>query len=299
MKIADFRLQIGMIVSVCALSANLQSAIFNLQSKKQIPPFIHGEECLFCHRHDAGSTWQQNSHARTLRDRGGAPELEKRLAPRADAEYFLGSRNHVRLLKKAGYGKMAIWDERASTWDQDRFQTRCAGCHTTAYDSDAKTYAYTGLDCYTCHGAVPMEHAADLQPAFLGKRARGDARAVTMACAQCHLRGGKSRATGLLFPYNYTAPGDLFGDFQVNLALADDKTLNPGDRHVYRNVRDVMQKGAASVTCLTCHRIHGQSSVGHWRAYRTTTSAPICLDCHATEGKYTPGYVVRSAVCEY
>ena len=276
----------------------LASAV-GAQSKKAIPEFIHGDECLFCHR-DIGNTWQQNSHGVSLRQREDAPELEKRLAPPKDVEFFLGSRDHVRLLKKAGYGKMAIWDPRASAWDATRFQQRCAGCHTTAYDSDAKAHAYIGLDCYTCHGAAPLDHANDTSLVFLSKKKRDDPQAVTEGCAQCHLRGGKSRTTGLPFPYNYTAPDKLLDDFQANLALADDQTLNPGDRHIYRNVREVVRSGSTSTpTCLTCHRIHRQSTTGHWRAYKTTTSAPICRDCHSTEGKYTPGYVVHSALCEY
>jgi len=274
-------------------------ALAAAQSKKSIPEFIHGEECLFCHRGDIGLTWQQNIHGLTLLQREFRPALEQRLSPPKEVQFFLGARNHIRLLKQAGYGKLAIWDARTSSWDPERFQLRCAGCHTTAYDSDTKTYAYLGLDCYTCHGPLPQEHANNPETAFLSKRKIQDPRQVTAACAQCHLRGGKSRTTGLPFPYNYAAPGNLFDDFQVNLALADDKTLNPGDRHVYRNVRDVIQKGATSVTCLTCHTIHKQSTNGHWRAYKTTTSAPICFDCHATEGKYTPGYVVHNALCEY
>src|SRR5215831_20084356 len=42
---------------------------------KPIPEFVHGDECLFCHRNNIGVTWQQNAHGVTIRHREDAPEL--------------------------------------------------------------------------------------------------------------------------------------------------------------------------------------------------------------------------------
>src|SRR5215467_15883284 len=75
---------------------------------KPVPEYVHGDECLFCHRNDIGNRWQKNRHALTVRQREDAPELVKKLNPPAEVEFFLGSREHVRYLKKAGYGKFAI-----------------------------------------------------------------------------------------------------------------------------------------------------------------------------------------------
>src|SRR5581483_6898923 len=69
-----------------------------------VPEYVHGDECLFCHRNDIGNGWQKNAHALTVRQREDAPELVKKLNPPAEVEYFLGSRHHVRYLKKSGYG---------------------------------------------------------------------------------------------------------------------------------------------------------------------------------------------------
>ena len=42
---------------------------------KPVPEFIHGDECLFCHRNDIGPGWQKNSHGITLRQQEDAPDL--------------------------------------------------------------------------------------------------------------------------------------------------------------------------------------------------------------------------------
>ncbi|HYM13228.1 MAG TPA: hypothetical protein VEU62_20980, partial [Bryobacterales bacterium] len=34
---------------------------------KPIPDFVHGDECLFCHRNDIGPGWQKNAHGITVR----------------------------------------------------------------------------------------------------------------------------------------------------------------------------------------------------------------------------------------
>ena len=63
-----------------------------------------------------------------------------------------------------------------------------------------------------------------------------------------------------------------------------------------RNVRDVLKNGS-DVTCISCHRVHANSSDKH---RRVLTSA-ICLDCHNAEGpkKAVKTYEVHSPLCEY
>src|SRR5215470_6439987 len=125
---------------------------------KPVPDYVHGDECLFCHRNDIGPGWQKNSHGITLRQGEDAPELrqlvesEPALKPVVpQIEYFLGSRHRIRFLKKAGYGKFAMlstqavlgpdrrvakWIDLANpSWDPARFANRCAGCHATGVDS--------------------------------------------------------------------------------------------------------------------------------------------------------------------
>src|SRR5437016_4127832 len=74
---------------------------------KPIPDYVHGDECLFCHRNDIGPSWQRNAHGVTVRQLEDAPELAKMIEAQPalaevakQIEYVLGSRHHVRFLKK-------------------------------------------------------------------------------------------------------------------------------------------------------------------------------------------------------
>lgn len=121
-----------------------------------------------------------------------------------------------------------------------------------------------GLDCYTCHGDVSLDHTKDTSQIWLSKKRRDDALAVTSICAQCHLRGAVARSTGRAYPNNFIAGDNLFLDYSADFVKADDGSLNPGDRHVWRNVRDVTGN-ASGTTCLSCHSVHGNSSAKHRR----------------------------------
>jgi hypothetical protein len=290
---------------------------------KPLPEFVHGDECLFCHRNTIGVTWQKNAHGVTVRQREDAVEFKDLLKDHAalaaldkEVEYVLGSRHFVRLLKKNGYGKFAIlnaqavlngeavppqaakWrDAEKPAWDKDKFAQRCAGCHTTAVDAETKSFAAFGLDCYTCHGEVNLEHSKDTSIILLSKKNKTDKQVVTSLCAQCHLREGKSKTTGLPYANHFVAGDNLFQDFVVDWKKADDPNLNPGDRHVWKNVRDVALNNS-DLTCLSCHQIHANSS----RRHRVVLKGPICFECHSNEeGKFKEvrKYEVKSALCEY
>jgi hypothetical protein len=286
---------------------------------KPIPEYVHGDECLFCHRNDIGSAWQKNAHGVTVRQEEDAPTLEAivRKQPALSGvatqiEYFLGSRHRVRFLKKEGYGKFALLNTQAVlgpdtqvdkwidldklSWDKERFGNRCAGCHSTAVDPTTKTFAAFGLDCYACHGDVTLEHSKDTSLIWLSRKRRDDARAITSICAQCHLRLGRSRSTALPYPNTFIAGDNLFQDYEVDFAKADDESLNPGDRHILRNVRDVVLQGQLVTTCLTCHQVHANSAASHHSLAR----GPICADCHGAKVILKPRpYIVHSSLCEY
>jgi hypothetical protein len=285
-----------------------------------VPEFVTSGECLFCHRNDVGTTWQKNAHGITIRQHEDAPQFKdvlqgqsKLSATGKEVEYFLGSRHRLRFLKKNGYGKFAILNTQGTldaqakitewveadkpVWDKDKFANRCAGCHATGVDPKAKTFSTFSLDCYVCHGAVDLEHTNNTSLVWLSKKRKSDVLAVTSICASCHLREGKSKLSGLPYANNFVAGDNLFQDFQVDFSKADDQSLNAGDRHVYRNVRDVVLYGK-QITCLNCHAVHANSSTKH----RLTPKTQICSDCHDTEKNiYKPAkqYTVKSALCEY
>src|SRR5262245_7672474 len=291
-------------------------------SGKPLLEYVQGDECLFCHRNDIGPTWQKNTHGATVRHYADAPELKKMVdqqisltAVADEIEYFLGSRHRIRFLKKEGYGKFAVMNAQAilgepipavkfsgsqqpdlANWDKEKFANRCAGCTATAVDSSTRAFSQFGLDCYSCHGVVDLNHSNDISLILLSKKRRNDPKVITSICAQCHLREGKSRSTGLPYPDNFVAGDNLFRDFEADFTKADDQQLNAGDRHIWRNVRDVALYGDESITCLNCHQVHNNSSFKHRRVLRT----PLCSECHLGEGyKKVKPYTVHSSLCEY
>ena len=65
---------------------------------------------------------------------------------------------------------------------------------------------------------------------------------------------------------------------------------------MWRNARDVALYGNEAITCLSCHQVHGSTSLKHRRILR----APICSECHGPEGfKTVKRYAVHSDLCEY
>lgn len=320
---------IGIILSVAGMqmtSAQNQQAQTNPAAwgsnhvGQPIPEFVTSGECLFCHRNTIGATWDQNAHGITVRPKPDAPQFQnifqgqpKLTGLANEVDFYLGGRRHLRFLKKAGYGKFAILNTKATieppakitgwinaeapAWDKDTFTNRCTGCHNTGVDSKDKTFAQFGHDCYACHGVVNLEHTNDTSLILLSKKRRNETLVITSICASCHLRGGTAKSTGLPYPNNFVPGDNLFQDYQVDLARADDESLNAGDRHIYRNVRDVAVFGKP-VTCLNCHSVHGNSSSKH----RLTAKTPICSDCHDTDKNvYKPAkaYTVKSPLCEY
>jgi predicted CXXCH cytochrome family protein len=260
-----------------------------------VPMYATGDECLFCHRVKVAATWQQNPHARTVQPRDDDDAAAAKDFP-AEAQYILGAHPPHRGLKEDGYGKFDLLSSDRKTWDGETFALRCAGCHTTAVDPKAHTFSTSSLDCYTCHGVAPQNHPNDMSLVWFSTKHTRDPKQIVSICGQCHLREGKSKSSALPYPNNFVAGDDLFHDFQVDLARADDVNLNPGDRHIYRNARDVVVNGGKD-TCLSCHNVHGDST----RKHRLVLTGEICLDCHYGEGpkKNVKKYVVHSGVCQY
>jgi hypothetical protein len=286
---------------------------------KPLPEYVTGGECLFCHRSDIGPAYATNRHHLTMREaEANSPAivalkaLSKELAN--ETKFLLGGDHRQRFLKPSkDYGKADLlsveWqpphgDEPAKLlqtdnprWDHKTFAEGCAGCHTTAVDTPTRAFGSPSLDCFTCHGDVSLEHTKDTKVMLLSKKRQDPTHVVTSICAQCHVRTGKSRSSGLPYPNNFVAGDNLFRDFQVDLSWEHLKSLNPADRHVLDNVREVVVAGKEDVTCLSCHEVHKQSSKKHRRLARTD----YCTHCHNATGsmKIRPAYEVHSQTCGY
>jgi hypothetical protein len=288
---------------------------------KPVPEYVAGDECLFCHRNDVGPSWNDNRHNRSVRELGPDSEALAALAQKpelkemaAAVSLVMGETHRQRFLKPAAaYGQLDLlsvdWDPPGSgsegrlvatehpNWDTKSFADSCAGCHSTAVDPVQRTFAARSLDCCVCHGTVPNEHTKNAALVHLSPRRRDPARVAMSICASCHVRTGKSKSTGRPYATNFVAGDNLFRDFQVDFSDAAIARLDPGDRHVVQNVRDVVVLGKERVTCLSCHDVHKQST----RKHHLLAQIESCFTCH-DEGnlkKERKPYAVHSRVCGY
>jgi hypothetical protein len=289
-----------------------------------LPAYTEGGECLFCHRHQVGVTWAKNKHNRTIRDADPTePAMIALVADKAtkvlagEVQLLMGDTRAQRFLKRAeAYGHADLLSPRAEFsrtgramlkdldkphWDTETFAAQCAGCHTTAVDPETHAFAAVALDCFACHGDAPVDHASDTTLMPLAKERKDSPAAFISICASCHIRFGKSKASGLPYPTNFVAGDNLFKDFEVDWSVLDrtepETKLNPADAHVLENVRDVVLYGQESTTCLSCHDVHAGTSAKH----RELALTKYCQHCHTASdpvrGHTT--YTVHSERCQY
>jgi Cytochrome c3/Doubled CXXCH motif (Paired_CXXCH_1) len=268
-----------------------------------VPDYATGDQCLFCHRDKIGPGWSANRHNLTIRpfDTQSSARDALKLSTAKDTVdeimYIMGDKQRQRFLKSAkSYGQLELlstsWmpakDEVSGKlmsverphWDSQIFGDSCAGCHATAVDSKTKAFSSPSLDCFVCHGNVPTEHAKKPELAFFSARRKSEPRVESSTCAQCHIRTGKSKSTGLPYPNNFVAGDNLFRDFKIDFSDQALKKLSTGDRHVVENVRDVVVFGKETVTCLSCHDVHSRSSKKH----RLVPKNDSCMTCHDADG---------------
>ncbi len=269
------------------------------------PDYVTGDECLFCHR-STGAKWPENRHQLTIRpaaaDEPALQALGKLAAGRdaaAATEFLLGGRQVTRFLRRSTrYGQLELLSTafRSSPaeqpagqlsvtaspdWDAAAFGDRCAGCHATAVDPATRAFSALSLDCFVCHGDVPLAHTNDKRQALLSGLNR-EPREVIAICGQCHLRGGKSRSSGLPYPNTFVAGDNLFRDFAVDFSDKALAALPPLEQHIFANARDVVQFERTTLTCLSCHEVHAQTSSRH----RRLEPAELCWSCHVRESGF-------------
>ncbi len=289
---------------------------------KPLPAYVTGDECLFCHR-ETGATWGDNRHQLTMRPANSEEPAIVKLRTRdggkeiaADTEYVLGAKRLTRFLQRSqAYGKLDLLSAafvresgelkhgESPTWNTKMFAERCAGCHTTAVNSQTRAFSAVSLDCFVCHGDVSLEHTKDKRRVLLSNTNREPREAVSI-CGQCHLRGGRSKSSQLPYPNTFVAGDNLFRDFQVDFSDAAVEALPPIDQHIYLNARDVALFDQRATTCLTCHEVHRQSSGKH----QQLADAAICSSCHVPgtsnnelRDEVKPSTKLRShsRVCDY
>ncbi len=287
-----------------------------------LPPYTESGECLFCHRDQVGGTWARTSTiARSATPRPASRRLrpcEPIRPPRTwptRCKLILGDTARQRFLKRAEeYGKVDMLSVRAALGRGGRARLEHAeNPHWDAQDvrpvvrrlphdgrrpQDARLRGALARLLLVPRRRAGRAHANDpkLMPLAkarkdLARRRDFDLRLVPRAVRQ------ESKSSGLPYPNNFVAGDNLFKDFQVDWALADDAKLNPADRHVLDNVRDVVVYGQENMTCLSCHDVHSGSS----RKHRDLPDQKYCLQCHVEgkDKKQLLRYEVHSDRCRY
>jgi predicted CXXCH cytochrome family protein len=291
-----------------ALRAVDPSAWGESHAGQPVPEYEDGNTCLFCHRTSIGPGWQTNRHATTLRTFADDPNAPALKTKAGDAELVLGRRERLRFLRSTGaYGTLSLlglsWSPAKQAWlgegnwNETKFATSCAGCHTSGVDSLAKTFQTPSLDCHTCHGIAVSEHTHDGALMLLSPKGSTRAEVEISICGSCHLRGGKSKSTGLPFPNNFVPGDNLFKDYEADLSESRIQQAAPDEAHILQNIRDVALLGRDDMACSTCHEIHKESSAKHAKLAERT----VCFACHMQGGsmKATRRYERHSTSCEY
>lgn len=273
-----------------------------------VPEYEDGNTCLFCHRTSIGPNWQTDKHATTIRALAEESNAEQLKQKASGAEFEFGRDSKLRFLKPTGaYGTFSLLDASWSPknkewsgeerWDAAKFGAECAGCHASGVDSVEKTFQMPSLDCHTCHGLAVPEHAEDGTLMLLSKKGKTPAEVEVSICGSCHLRGGKSKSTGLPFPNNFVPGDNLFKDFDLDLSDERISKESPSDAHIFRVARDVVFFGLNDVSCTTCHDVHGESEVKHVSMPRRA----ICFVCHTQSEPLTtmPTEKRQDLTCEY
>lgn len=282
---------------------------------KPLPVLVEGGECLFCHRTSIGARWESNAHQTSVRlfDPAG-PEAQALKAGGLDEaivkqiEMVVGKERAQRFLKPNGnYGQSSLLNTKwtstgvelaaGADWDDARFAQQCAGCHMSGVDRDSAAYTALGIECYTCHGDVPVEHTEKPELAIFSSKRNDTPEVVTAVCAQCHVRNGLSKTTGRPYATHFVAGDNLFRDFKADFSPAALEQLNTADRHVLENVRAVIYGEDKTLNCMSCHTLHKDTSTKH-KKLATTAYCFICHEGSDMKSGIRPSEV-HSPVCEY
>lgn len=279
---------------------------------RPLESYITGDECLFCHR-TIGPTWLDNPHQLAIRPATPEEPAIARLRQITngnqmadETRYLLGTRQMTRYLRRSKeFGKLEMLstsfvpngmnpaggkqtkdgahhgeliNDENPVWDTKTFGDRCAGCHATAVNTETRAFSALSIDCVACHGDVDLGHTKGTMAVLLSTKEK-DARQIISLCGQCHLRGGKSRSSGLPYPNSFVAGDNLFRDFQVDFSESAIEALPAIDEHIYRVAREVAVFDDSTMTCLTCHNVHQADGTKH----QQLENSMICAVCHVAE----------------
>lgn len=290
--------------------------------------YVGSRKCKGCHVSE-GNSWSETLHSRMMR----TMEKDRKIGvvsiasiappfPIKDVAYVLGNMRMLLFLKKKDNGFVVIphqynlagasWEPlNVQQWDHfsdsgaDKspaktgelsWSDRCAGCHTTGYDPNARTFAEASIACESCHGPG-ARHAESRKRDDIINPAALQGEKANHVCAQCHARGDDTSGK-YPFPVGYTPGEDLSKRFvfaePIKRKNSDLFWGNGMARQHHAQYNELIQSKhfQNGLHCFDCHEVHG---------FRPTPPSPktqlmarterfllkkrarfICLKCHTT-----------------
>jgi formate-dependent nitrite reductase cytochrome c552 subunit len=239
-----------------------------------------------------------------------------------DVAYVLGNMRKLLFLKKGDNGLVVVphqynlsaasWEPlNVEQWDHlfgsgaDRtpakadllsWNDRCAGCHTTGYDPNARTFAEASIACESCHGPGARHAASKKRDDIVNPAAlRGEK--ANHVCGQCHARGNDTSGK-YPYPVGFKPGNDLSDYFVLAQPIkGDNSDLFWGNgmarkHHAQYNEFIQSKHFQNGLHCFECHEVH---------AFRPVPSSPetrlmaqterfllktrarfICFKCHTS-----------------
>ncbi len=311
--------------------------------------YVGSQTCGACHpqNHDQ---WQRSIHSKMIQDAVANPDAVVADFTDPDRPYdldavrfTLGIRYRQRYITQTDEDLIVLdgqWNIKKQRWDPagggKSWTDSCAGCHSTGYDPETKTYAEVAIGCEACHGPG-SEHIA----MGGGKDAAIVASADVQICGQCHTRGSSpDGAHG--YPVGYRPGGELEGKFNHTMYSPGDfnpvewwpdghskkhrqqypEWLKSGHGNAleglktnkyardsclschsadYRlapdDAKPTIETARYGLTCVTCHSSHSDSTQLFDSLLRAE-SYDLCAECHNGGGEKTAGSTVHHPMKE-
>lgn len=191
--------------------------------------YVGSITCGCCH-YKVYETWKTTPHARMTRKISEVEDLEyvnleEQNYDKNKIEWVLGSHYVYRFVARATDTFVVlpkIWDRTNKKWlnvydyewhRRDWF-TQCAGCHTTGYNIEEKSFVEPGISCESCHGPGYYHVVTGYKELIINPSKLDDLR-KEMICMSCHTSGVDASGK-YQFPVGYL-PGDDLSKYYFGL----------------------------------------------------------------------------------
>lgn len=241
--------------------------------------YVGSATCADCHP-DKAALLNQSIHSKMIRPNAHLPgvihgDLRQPNAPTTnDVHWVMGGwykeESYIRTNWTGSNWTYTVtqfeWNPIKGTYANDKtlrdWTVKCAGCHTTGYDPNTRTWNELNIGCEACHGPG-SDHALSENPSdiIIDRSAEG--------CGHCHIRAESVAMGGFTnkqfnFPIGYELgnPGSLqFIPEALNIAASffPDGTANR-HREQYLDMnypgRTPTKHYQQGVSCTSCHDPH-------------------------------------------